>query len=198
MRRMFQKNRQLSKRKQGKYMAKCTDCNVDLIEGLGLYSQGVYLVELAKEKTLNGHTKAALEAAVCPKCGKVSFYLPEEQLAKLIDWFLWIIKGLYQTRKVRSGLIGPFYFIWELNSRSEITRQTLVGGENQFKSQSENPPKPPWRGKTFADNTRFPVKTILTGKYAMNAIPKLYNHAIKPKRTGLPQFLRQSRSAFPY
>ena len=66
-------------------MAKCTDCNVDLIEGLGLYSQGVYLVELAKEKTLNGHTKATLEAAVCPKCGKVSFYLPEEQLAKLID-----------------------------------------------------------------------------------------------------------------
>ena len=66
-------------------MAKCTDCNVDLIEGLGLYSQGVYLVELAKEKTLNGQTKAAWEAAVCPQCGKVSFYLPEEQLAKLID-----------------------------------------------------------------------------------------------------------------
>ena len=116
-----------------------------------------------------------------------------------IDWLILVNnKGAYQTRKVRSGLIGPFYFIWELNSRSEITRQTLVGGENQFKSQSENPPKPPWRGKTFADNTRFPVKTILTGKYSMNAIPKLYNHAIKPKRTGLPQFLRQSRSAFPH
>ena len=66
-------------------MAKCTDCNVDLIEGLGLYSQGVYLVELAKEKTLNGHTKAALEAAACPQCGKVAFYLPEEELAKLVD-----------------------------------------------------------------------------------------------------------------
>ena len=63
-------------------MAKCTDCNVDLIEGLGLYSQGVYLVELAKEKTLNGHTKAALEAAACPQCGKVSFYLPEEAISE--------------------------------------------------------------------------------------------------------------------
>jgi uncharacterized OB-fold protein len=42
------------------------------------------LVKSLTKKTLNGQTKAALEAAVCPQCGKVSFYLPEEQLAKLV------------------------------------------------------------------------------------------------------------------
>lgn len=53
-------------------------------------------------------------------------------------------------------------------------RQQGVGGESQFKGQSENPPKLPWRGKTPPDNTRFPAKTILAGNLAMNPKPKTY------------------------
>lgn len=66
-------------------MAKCTDCNMDLIKGLTLHTQGVYQVEVSKGKTLNDSVRASLEAAVCPSCSKVSFYLPEEELAKLAD-----------------------------------------------------------------------------------------------------------------
>eukprot|EP00831_Metopus_contortus_P007861 TRINITY_DN13017_c0_g1_i1.p2 TRINITY_DN13017_c0_g1~~TRINITY_DN13017_c0_g1_i1.p2 ORF type:complete len:104 (-),score=6.18 TRINITY_DN13017_c0_g1_i1:21-332(-) len=57
---------------------------------------------------------------------------------------------------------------------SEITRQKRLGGENQVKSQSKNPPKPPWRGKTSMDNTRLPVKTILAGNL-------VHNQKLEPK-----------------
>jgi hypothetical protein len=56
----------------------------------------------------------------------------------------------------------------ELSLYSKITRQSHFGGENQFKSQSENPPKQPWRGKWSADITIFPAKTILAGYFAHN------------------------------
>ena len=47
-------------------MAKCTDCNVDLIEGLGLYSQGVYLVELAKEENIERTHKSGFGSSGMP------------------------------------------------------------------------------------------------------------------------------------
>lgn len=37
-----------------------------------------------------------------------------------------------------------------------------------------NPSKPFWRGKTSADYTRFPAKTILAGNYA-------HYHELKPQ-----------------
>ena len=76
-----------------------------------------------------------------------------------------------------------FTYVWCESPKSyRITRQKRFGGENQFKSQSESPPKPPWRGKTSADSTRFPVKTILAGNTATNANPIPDYHIAKPQR----------------
>ena len=65
--------------------------------------------------------------------------------------------------------------------RAEITRQNQFGGEKQFKSQSENPPKPPWRGKTSAGNARFPAKSILAGNSAVNSILRPVNNTTQPQ-----------------
>ncbi len=65
-----------------------------------------------------------------------------------------------------------------MNECSKITRKKRLGGEKQFKLRSENPPKQPWRGKTSADNTRFPVKTILAGN---RAHAHDHNHKCEPQ-----------------
>ena len=69
--------------------------------------------------------------------------------------------------------------IRELNLCPEITRQNHFDGENHFKSQSEKPPKQPWRGKTSLDITRFPAKPIFAGNSTINSNLGTSNQATK-------------------
>jgi len=66
-------------------------------------------------------------------------------------------------------------------SRNNPPKLRWRGKSAQIKS--ENPPKLPWRAKTSADNTRFPVKSILAGNLDPNANPGTYNPTIKPQRS---------------
>ena len=46
------------------------------------------------------------------------------------------------------------FFVWELNLCAEIPRQNPFGGGKCLRETRDSPPKPCWRGKTSADNTR--------------------------------------------
>jgi len=54
---------------------------------------------------------------------------------------------------------------------AQKNRRNHFGGENQFKIHSENPSKPPWRGKTSDDNMIFPANTISAGNIGTNSNP---------------------------
>jgi len=66
-------------------MQKCSDCNGELLEDLDLFAQGVYQVGISQGKTLNQRNRATIKAAVCPNCATVTFYLPKDELEKLVD-----------------------------------------------------------------------------------------------------------------
>ena len=53
------------------------------IEGLAVYSSGVYPVEISKGKQINSANRVKLKASVDCETGEVSFYVDKSEITKL-------------------------------------------------------------------------------------------------------------------
>ena len=66
-------------------MRKCAKCDSEMVEGLSVYAQGVYRVELSQGKRVSSAGRCGVKAAVCPTCGDVSLTADPSELGRMLQ-----------------------------------------------------------------------------------------------------------------